>query len=114
MFENGILATFIPEILMVIGFVLCLFTPGFQSNKSTNDQTPIVAQVSTYNYQSTTNNQQSTYKFELETEAVSEAKYSLPRFIENAITITFESHFSTSEGISFIDFSRPPPHFFSL
>ena len=38
MFQNGLLVTFIPEILMVLGYVLCLFTSGYKADNSTNDQ----------------------------------------------------------------------------
>ena len=40
MFQSGLLATFIPEILMVIGFVFCLFTSGLNSKSSTIEKYP--------------------------------------------------------------------------
>lgn len=113
MFENGILATFIPEILMVIGFVLCLFTPGFISNNSNSEQAPIVAQVSTFEHKQTASYQLSTYHFQTTPEVVPDVHCSLPRFIENVIINRFETSFSTSDGLSFVDFSRPPPFFLS-
>jgi hypothetical protein len=109
MFQNGLLATFIPEVLMVIGFVLCLFTPGFKPNNSTTEQAPIVAHVSVFQHQQTTTYDLSAYDFQLTAELVSTIRYSLPRFIEIAFFSTFEYQFSTSAGLSFVDFSRPPP-----
>jgi hypothetical protein len=109
MFQNGLLATFIPEVLMVIGFVLCLLTPGFKAADSNTEQTPVVAQISTYEHRQAATYRVSAYEFQLIAEPVSEARYSLPRFIEKAIFNTFEYQFSTSDGLSFVDFSRPPP-----
>lgn len=113
MFQNGLLATFIPELFMVIGFVLCLFTPGFRAEHSGNFQAPIAAQVYTYEYQNSTTYQHSTYSFQVTAEAVSELQYTLPRFVEKAQIIRVISGFSTSDGLSFVDFSRPPPAFLS-
>ena len=113
MFQNGLLATFIPELLMVIGFVLCLFTPGFRAEHSSTCQTPIVAQVYTYEYQSSTTCQHSTYSFQISVEPVSAAEYSFPHFIEKIVIVSGQSSFSTSDGLSFVDFSRPPPAFLS-
>ena len=36
MFSNGLLSTFIPEILMVLGYFLCLFAPKFHANTTEN------------------------------------------------------------------------------
>jgi len=113
MFQNGLLATFIPELFMVIGFVLCLFTPGFRAEHSGNSQAPIAAQVYTYEHQNSTTYQHSTYSFQISAEPVSAAEYSFPHFIEKTIIISGQSGFSTSDGLSFVDFSRPPPAFLS-
>ncbi|HJV76797.1 MAG TPA: hypothetical protein VJ602_00335 [Paludibacter sp.] len=109
MFENGLLATFIPEVLMVIGFILCLLTPGFKAAGSGTEQAPVVAHISTYEHRQTATYHVSTYDFQLIAEAVPEARYSLPRFIEKTTFPRFEFRFSTSAGLSFVDFSRPPP-----
>lgn len=111
MFENGILATFIPEVFMVFGFLLCLFVPGSIAKDPAIEQTSIVAQVSTFNQEHTASSQLSTYQFQTTPELIPEHKLFFPRFIEKRINVCFESHFSTSDGLSFVDFSRPPPFF---
>lgn len=113
MFQNGLLATFIPEILMVLGYVLCLIVPGFKSHNSSPVQGSEITHVTTFEPQK----QISSYKVSIHdfqpVEPVSETKISLPLFIEKAINITIDSHFSTSDGLSYVDFSRPPPTFIS-
>ena len=113
MFQNGLLATFIPEILMVLGYVLCIIAPGLKPHISPVDQTAATVQVSTYEPQK----QNSAYKVYISdfqpAEPLVEAKKTPLRFIEKAINITVESHFSTSDGLSYVDFSRPPPSFIS-
>ena len=39
MFDNAIFATFIPQILMVLGFILCIAAPKFTPKTSTNFET---------------------------------------------------------------------------
>ena len=114
MFQNGLLATFIPEILMVLGYVLCLLTPGFKShNTSSVDQASVVTNVISFEKQ----NQISAYQVSIHdfqsVEPVPDSKQSPSYFIEKAINFTSVSHFSTSDGLSYVDFSRPPPFFLS-
>lgn len=111
MFENGILATFIPEILMVIGFILCLFTPGFRSHNSTVEQASIMAQVSSYEHQPASTYHVSSYDFTTTAEVVPDIHYSLHCFSKVVIISNIESSFSTSDGLSYVSFSRPPPSF---
>ena len=113
MFQSGLLATFIPEVFMVIAFVLCLFTPGFKPADSTSQQSSIVAHVSTFEHRQTITYQSSTYEFQAAVASVPEKESSLPRYNEKVIPIAFEFCFSTSDGLSFVDFSRPPPAFLS-
>lgn len=113
MFQNGLLATFIPEILMVLGYVLCLIAPGLKQHTSPVDQTSAIVQVSTCEPQK----QHLAYKVSVldfqPVEPVDDTKHTPLLFIEKAINITVESHFSTSDGLSYVDFSRPPPSFIS-
>jgi len=107
MFENGLLATFIPEILMVIGFVLCLFTPAIKQQKTSFDKTLIVVQLSSSEHHQISGYQLSISDFQTENQVVTDSKPPLPRFIEKKIR--FESVYSTADGINYVDFSRPPP-----
>jgi len=107
MFENVLLATFIPEILMVIGFVLCLFTPGFKTQNSSTEQTQVVVHLSSSENHQISGYQLSISDFQTENQVVIDLKPPLPRFIEKKIQ--FESVYSTADGINYVDFSRPPP-----
>jgi hypothetical protein len=113
MFQSGLLATFIPEVCMVIAFVLCLFTPGFKPVDSTSQQASIVAHVSSFEQRQTTTYRSSVYEFQAVVAPVPDKESSLSRYIEKVIPVTFEFCFSTSDGLSFVDFSRPPPAFLS-
>jgi hypothetical protein len=109
MFQNGLLATFIPEVLMVLAYVLCLIAPGSKPHASHVEQGVLVANVTTYEPQK----QISGYKVSIHdfqpVETKTDTKETLQFFIEKAINVTVEPHFSTSDGLSYVDFSRPPP-----
>ena len=110
MFQNGLLATFIPEILMVLGYVLCILTPGFRShNDSGADQGSVVTKVISFEQQKQISAYQVSIHDFQSVEAEPDTKQPLFYFIEKAINFTCESHFSTSDGLSYVDFSRPPP-----
>lgn len=109
MFENGLLTTFIPEIFMVFGFVLCLFTPAFNAQHSSTEQTQYIVQISTVGHQQLSTYQVSIVDFQTNSEAISDLKPVIPRFTGNILI--FESTFSTSDGLNYVDFSRPPPSF---
>jgi hypothetical protein len=114
MFQNGLLATFIPEILMVLGYVLCLFVPGFKShNNSVGDQGSVVTKVISFEQQKQVSAYQVSIHDFQSVEPVPDTKQPLSYYIERAINFTSESHFSTSDGLSYVDFSRPPPFFLS-
>ncbi len=113
MFQNGLLATFIPELFMVIAFLLCLFTPGFQATDSTSEQAPIVAQVSSFERHQVLSYQLSAYDFHVKAEKNSHTELAVPPFVVKTILNSYESSFSTSDGLSYVDFSRPPPAFLS-
>lgn len=113
MFENILLATFIPEILMVLGFLLCLCAPGFKSADSTVDQAPIMAQVITIEH-----TQHSTYAvsicdFQTVTEVVLIESHPARVFEKEIEKKTLERPFDTSKGLIYIGFSRPPPFIFA-
>jgi len=111
MFQNGLLATFIPEVFMVIGFVLCICAPGFQLNISTIEQPIIVNQISSLEYQHNSKSQVSTYYFQLTCEKPTEKPNLSPVFQVEKINCGYDYHFSASFSLSFVDFSRPPPFY---
>ena len=113
MFQNGLLASFIPEILMVLAYLVCLFTPGFKSHDSNVEQTQIVAQISTYVPQQISAYTVSTADFQIGAELITDTKQLIPPFVGKDASLSYESSFSTSDGLSFVGFSRPPPTFVS-
>ncbi|MEI6755179.1 MAG: hypothetical protein WCK78_18705 [Paludibacter sp.] len=46
MFENGLLATFIPEFVMVMAYLFCLVVPGLKTEKHSANLTPKIIQTS--------------------------------------------------------------------
>jgi len=113
MFQNGLLVTFIPEILMVIGYVLCLFTPGITSQNPSAEPLQMVAHVSSYEQQQISTYQLSYTDFQIPADVNTDIKQILPFSVQKDTYLSFESPFSTSDGLSFVDFSRPPPAFVS-
>lgn len=109
MFQNGLLVTFIPEILMVIGYVLCLFASGNPSQSSSTVQDAATAQVITFDQQKQVSGYQVSIHDFQPFEATAEIQQTSAHFIPVTIKSAFESLFSTSDGLSFVDFSRPPP-----
>jgi len=81
MFQYGFLTTFIPELLMVVGFALCIIPAAFR--------------VTIAEFQ--------------KIEVTVDKRQSFPPVVEKTLRIRSNFHFSTSEGLTFVDFSRPPP-----
>ena len=94
---------------MVIGYVLCLFAPGFHSQNSVVEQTPGVVHVLSMEQQKQISVYKVTYSDFQQTEKAPERIQLKFPFVEKAINNTSESNFSTSDGLSYVDFSRPPP-----
>ena len=113
MFQNGLLATFIPEILMVLAFLVCLFTPGFKSHNSSVEQAQIVAQVASFTPQQISTYTILTTDFHIDAEIITDTKQPLPPDNGKDTCLPYESSFSTSDGLSYVGFSRPPPTFVS-
>ncbi len=110
MFQNGLLATFIPEILMVVGYLFCLFAPKINTEPSTPELNfTITTQIS-----STQQVQQNTfittgYDFKSEDFNFSELQNS-PAINSVRVKKTFELYlFKLSDGLTYEQFSRPPP-----
>ncbi|MDD5184359.1 MAG: hypothetical protein PHS84_03760 [Paludibacter sp.] len=110
MFQNGLLATFIPEILMVVGYLFCLFSPKINTEPST----PELNFTNTTQIYSTQKVQQNTfittcYDFQSEDFNFSELQ-NLPAINSVRVKKLFELYlFKLSDGLTFEQFSRPPP-----
>lgn len=113
MFQNGLLVTFIPEILMVIGYVLCLFATGNPPQSSSTGQNSSAAHVITFDQQKQVSGYQVSIHDFQPVDIVSDVQLIPAHFIPIIIKSTSESNFSTSDGLSFVGFSRPPPFIIS-
>lgn len=109
MFQNGLLATFIPELLMVFAYLFCFVAPGFKSEKHTSELTPKVIHVAgnhTFTasvYKVTKHDFRPGYQAVIPDSKVYSFSKSHPQ-----IVLT-EHYFRTSSGHNLLHFSRPPP-----
>ena len=113
MFENGLLASFIPEILMVLAYVLCLLTPSVKPQNSNNEPSAIVVQVSSGEHYQVSSFQSTLSDFQSHAAFVAETKPLIPVFNPHVIPIFYKSTFYVPDGLSYVAFSRPPPCFIS-
>jgi len=113
MFQNGIFTTFIPEIFMVLGFLICLITPSLNSTNQSDSIDPVIVY-----YQSAEYNQYNTFsvsKFDFQ-QAISVEivqKCSLLSLIFESGAISTVSPFDITDFLSKVQFSHPPPILFS-
>ncbi len=111
MFQTGLLATFIPEILMVIGYLLCLFV----SNPSPETETVAINQIATYSsgfervQASTYSVRTSDFQFVEQPVVVDVAP--LIYCSSEPDTLFVEPYFQLSDSRAYVQFSRPPPVF---
>ena len=113
MFDRGLLVTFIPEILMVIGYLMCLFVPKTQTDSAKEDLNIKMIQVSTSEHQHTSTFLFSGYEFQTIAEVIFKNEQPLPSIAQKRERNPFESPFGCSDGLAFDKFSRPPPSFLS-
>jgi len=110
MFDNGILATFIPEILMVLGFLFCLIVPNVNSTNSTIDINSQIVHINAAE-QVRDNKTYITTSFDFQQVIIAEIaeKQTIvyPAIVSD--TECSEHIFKISKVLSFIQFSRPPP-----
>ena len=111
MFQNGLLATFIPDILMVIGYLMCLIAPHLKTQNSQIEQTQVITIVSTVEHQQLSIYHVTIADFQQYAESISDVKPVISYF--TIVIKIFETTFSTFDDLSYVDFSRPPPTFLS-
>ena len=107
MFENGLMASFIPEILMVLGFLFCLIFPGLKTEKLNNNisneiQVSVSQQITSSVYNFSNHNSQPVQA--IENEQTSQV-CTFFRILYSVIQPT--SHIK--DGLFHVLFSRPPP-----
>jgi len=109
MFQTGLLATFIPELLMVLGYLLCLFV----SNPTpTNDAITInsvaVQSASIERVQASTYSVSSA-DFIFVAQPI-EFNTTPPIYCSIKLnSLFFEHYFQLSGSLTYVQFSRPPP-----
>lgn len=112
MFNYGILATFIPEILMVIGFLLSIIVPNLNSQNTTppvNIQTIFLntAEHSVVRNIYVVSNCDLQQVIQQDEDVFPIISY--PTNIPSVVGS--DKYFLVSDGLSFVQFSRPPPSY---
>ena len=109
MFDNGLLASFIPEILMVLAYLLCLFAPNFKNSNSTQELTPVVAHISVPQQINSNTYSATVSDFHCSELNVEDQKLIIYPNTDTDKSIV-EFVLKLSVGLTFKQFSRPPPH----
>lgn len=109
MFESGLLTSFVPEILMVIGYLLCLFVPHQSTNNSPIEYTTIVAHAATVEHAQTSTYVVSITDFKVTAIKILVESVQFHAFVQKSLGYFSETSFGVSAGLTFIQFSRPPP-----
>ena len=109
MFQNGLLATFIPEIIMVIAYLVCLIVPGNKQVTTSQSETASITTIS--NYHSNTSSTYSTYVLHFSLfEAVLDNILEPAIYFSDQITYSqYDYEWLLTKRLSFTQFSRPPP-----
>lgn len=107
MFDNSVFASFIPQILMVIGYLSCLLAPGYF--KSEHNELPVVQQIEIKQ----NCNESSIHIYDL-SDCVQYAVLNTDEQTvhHQVVNEVFTDHFLSPRlcnGIPFLLFSRPPP-----
>jgi len=113
MFDNGLFATFIPQILMFLGYVSCLLAPGLFNHESNPISTPVIAQVISADVDQLSVNTASTYEINFSAAIEPTKQQPLVSFACKPEIHFLKLSSTLSAGISFQEFSRPPPSFIS-
>ena len=114
-FESGLLATFIPEILMVLAFLLCLATPTLKPDSLAENLPPKVVEFSQ------TTISQSNFQHIYIVNALDFVADNAIKQEFRPINYGFKTNrqflptilLEISDGIDYSNFSRPPPAFIS-
>ena len=117
LFDNIIFSTFIPQILMVLGFVSCVTAPYFYPAQQSETELRIEtksAETVTANYSQSTTFRLADYQvFEKDVAASVDLSISFFNEIKRYI-YPFIASSSTLTGIGFQLVTRPPPVFYKL
>lgn len=113
MFENGLLATFIPEFLMILGYVMCLIAPSSTVNSAVEvvKNNPSIVEYTYLEKQSTALTTYQVYisYFQIEGFISSESDTKHSFISIEKIKLFCDCNSKLSEGLTFKQFTRPPP-----
>ena len=111
MFQTGLLATFIPEVLMVLGYLLCLFVSNpTAENSSVAINASVVQSASIERVQISTYSVSASDFMFMEQSIVVDVNPPAYCSIEAAAPF-LAPYFQLSGSLSYVQFSRPPPFF---
>ena len=109
MFENGLLASFIPELLMVLAYLFCFAAPGFKTEKQAYELTPKVVLVTANHSFTVSVYKVSKYDFKSENQTII-SDFKLHTFSKSQLITALPEYFiRTSSGQNSTLFCRPPP-----
>ncbi len=109
MFQNGLLASFIPEILMVIGYMLCFFVSTAEPEIEKSNEPAINSQSYSFELSNTTSDT-TTYNYFNQIYQSYQTEIIPTAFFSKIKSFAIYSHnIKLTEMLSFVQFSRPPP-----
>ena len=109
MFENGLLASFIPELIMVLAYLICFVAPGFKHEKQKTNCAPKVIQTSAVQSKVISAYQVTKLDYGADNHIVESLNAFSVFPIPAKHTIFINLGFFPSDGLNQIHFSRPPP-----
>ena len=114
MFQTGLLATFIPEVIMVLAFILCLLGPVKNDYRSGFQFSTEIVSMRGIELQLHRSNSSSVYHFEFKIVQAAEVVEQCLILHPNVESFTFfdYQHYELTNALSFVQFSRPPPSLF--
>jgi hypothetical protein len=110
MFENGLLASFIPELLMVLAYFFCLVVPGVKSDQSPENITSKVVYETEHVKIPSSVYKTTDYDFKFDVLMPGDEQV-IVWCETNSIQHFFELPYPITSYLSYVQFTRPPPSF---
>ena len=114
MFDNGIFASFIPQILMVLGYISCLIAPKIFVEKDLHTLNAVEISLTSEEESVVSEKTAFYFDFNADCEIIQESDdaNSWSNFPKVHLNIPYR-HLRANDGLFFSRFSRPPPICFS-
>lgn len=112
MFDNVIFASFVPQILMFVGYLVCMLT-GTQHALDIKRDVIVSQNTFEYSYQTTESTTSVAYfhDYVAQTAEISDEEISLSAPISSIVVFFHDYYFPVFKGSNYERFSRPPPSF---